>query len=247
MAKKLLIANWKMNPLTEKEARELFEAEAAGLKKLKSVESVICPPFPFIPLFGQSRTIWLGGQDLFWELQGAYTGEVSGKMLKHFNCRYVIVGHSERREYFGESDEIINLKIKTAIKSGLKPIFCVGEQVGQEMGSVLDQQLKNGLAGISKNQIKEIVIAYEPVWAIGTGNACSADNAMSATLFIRKVLTVLYSRFLADNTMILYGGSVDSKNAADYIKESKMNGLLVGGASLDAGEFIKIGESIDNL
>ncbi len=235
-----------MNPSSVKEAKALFEAET-GLGKFKNIETVICPPFCYLSLFGSSKSVKLGAQDLFWEAQGAFTGEVSGKMLKDLGCKYVIVGHSERRRYQGETDEIVNFKIKAALKAKLKPILCVGEESGQEIGEVVSRQLKDGLAGVGKTQLGEIIIAYEPIWAIGTGNACLPDNAFRANLLIKKVLTALFGRFLAEKCVTIYGGSVDAKNAVSYIKEAKMQGHLVGGASLDTAEFYKIGEAVNNL
>jgi len=225
----------------------LFQAETEGVKKYKKVETIICPPFCYLPMFSGAKKIKLGGQNLFWELQGAYTGEISGKMLKGLGCDYVILGHSERRHFLGETDEIINLKIKAAIKSGLMAIFCVGENAGEEIGEIITKQINEGLKDISKAQIKNVIIAYEPVWAIGSGNPCLPENAFGANLLIKKILTSLYSRFIADNTRIIYGGSVDAKNAAWYIKESQMNGCLVGGASLEAEEFIKIVAAVNNV
>ncbi len=222
------------------------------MKKFKNIESIICPPACFLPLFSGVKNIKLGAQDMFWELQGAYTGQVSGKMLKDIGCEYVILGHSERRKFAGEDDEIVNLKLKAALKSGLKSILCVGEQAGEEMGQVVEKQLRDCLKNISKTQLNDIVITYEPVWAIssgiiGSGKPCLPNDAFGANLFIKKVLTAIYGRFLAEKAVIIYGGSVDAKNAASYIKDAKMQGLLVGGASLDAGEFVKIGESVNNL
>ena len=249
---RIIIANWKMNPLIIKDAKALFEAEARGMKKFKYIETVICPPACFLSLFSGAKNIKLGAQDLFWELQGAYTGQVSGKMLKNIGCEYVIVGHSERRRFAGEDDEIVSLKLKAALKCGLKPILCVGEQSGEEMGQIVEKQLKDCLKDISKTQLGEIIICYEPVWAIspgvvGSGKPCLPDDAFGANLFIKKVLTAIYSRFLAEKAVIIYGGSVDSKNAAGFIKEAKMQGALVGGASLVADEFVKIGEAVNGL
>jgi len=249
----IIIANWKMNPSTAKEAKTLFEAEV-GLGRLRNVEIVICPPFPFLPMFGSPKSVKLGGQDIFWESPpaggGAFTGEVSGRMLKDLGCDYVILGHSERRQFLGESDEMINSKIKAALKENLTPILCVGEKEGEEMLDVVARQIKKGLADIAKNQIEKIIIAYEPVWAISTSvsaKECLPDNALSAAVFIRKILTEIYGNFLAGKVRIIYGGSVDSLNASSYIKGSSMAGLLVGGASLEAQEFSKIAESINGL
>lgn len=246
-----IIANWKMNPQKAGEAKALFEAVFSAAKKLKNIDLAICPPFCFLPFFKSEKNVSLGGQDLFWELQGAYTGEISGKMLKDIGCQYVIVGHSERRQNAGESDEIINAKIQMALRSGLKPIFCVGEKRGEELAQVIAGQLESGLKNVSKNQSKEITIAYEPVWAIssgfGTGSPCQPDEALSAILFIRKILTNLYGRYVAEKIKIAYGGSVDSLNVEDYLRNKQISGLLVGGASLEADEFCSLLEKVNNL
>jgi len=200
------------------------------------VEVVICPPFIYIPTFQHSNilTIKLGAQDCFWEKKGAYTGEISPTMLKDLGCQYVLLGHSERKR-LGETDEIINKKLKAALSAKLNPIFCLGETEKErdegEIQNILKSQLEKGLNKISKKEIKNIVIAYEPVWAIGTGNPCHPSEAKKVLLFLRK--------FFKKN-LILYGGSVNSKNATPYIKEAKFQGLLIGGASLNAKEFIKI-------
>lgn len=246
----IIIANWKMNPSSVKEAKALFETEAQGVRRLKNVETVICPPACFLPIFGGQRSVKLGSQDLFWEIQGAYTGEISGKMLKDFGCEYVIIGHSERRKFLGETDEMVNLKLKAALKFGLTPILCVGEREGEEIGEVLPRQLKNGLADVAKNQIEKVIVTYEPVWAISTSKGarpCLSDDALGAAVFIRKILTELFGHFLAGKVRIIYGGSVDSGNAASYIKGAQMVGVLVGGASLDGQEFFKLVESVNSI
>ena len=250
MNKKLLIvANWKCNPATRKEAEHLFVSVKKGIKKLDEVEVVICPPFIYLSLFKQN-TIQLGAQNCFWEDKGAYTGEISSLMLKDFECKYIIVGHSERRDYFNEADNNINKKIKSVLKNRLKPIFCVGEKSRDsfdsegkpinEMSLIVSEQIEKGLAGISQSRIPDVIIAYEPVWAIGTGFPCLSDDAMKAALLIKKTLTNLYNRSIAERVKILYGGSVISQNAVDYIKDANMDGLLIGGSSLNASEFIKI-------
>ncbi|PIQ75322.1 MAG: triose-phosphate isomerase [Candidatus Portnoybacteria bacterium CG_4_8_14_3_um_filter_40_10] len=249
MDKKILVANWKMNPQTAREARVLFDA-MINVGRLKNIETVICPPYPFLPIFGSPKSIKLGGQDIFWEPQGAFTGEISGKMLKNLGCEYVILGHSERRQFLGETDETVNLKLKMALKENLTPIFCIGEREGEEMSDIVENQLKQGLADIGKNQIEKIVIAYEPVWAISTGvqaKPCLPDDALSAAVFIRKILTGLFGKYLGGKIRIIYGGSVDSGNAAGYLKQTQMVGVLVGGASLDPQEFSKIANSLNNL
>ena len=232
----LIIANWKMNPGSQKEAERLFDVVEKGIKNMgdiKNIKVVICPPFVWLPIISASASGGpaVGGQDCHWEKEGAYTGEVSGSMLKGMGCNYVIVGHSERRKYFDETNEMVNKKLLAALKARLKPILCVGEKEEEEMSFVIKSQLIEGLENINRAQMRDIAIAYEPVWAIGTGNPCQPDDAMKAGLFIRQTLSKLYNRKLAEEIPIIYGGSVNSKIAADYIKEAKMNGLLVGGLS----------------
>ncbi len=244
--KKIIIANWKCNPTTQTEVERLFDVVEKGIKNikdLKNIDIVICPPFVWLDslkIENWKLKIQLGAQDCHWEQNGAYTGEVSGAMLKDIGCNYVIIGHSERRKYFDETNEMVNKKLLAALKARLKPILCVGEKGEEEMSSVIKSQLIEGLKNINRAQMRDIAIAYEPVWAIGTGNPCQSDDAMKAGLFIRQALSKLYNRKLAEEISILYGGSVNSKIAAAYIKEAKMNGLLVGGASLDGAEFVKI-------
>ncbi len=225
MSKSLIIANWKMNPQTLAEANRIFSSIEKGLRKIKNkkAEVVICPPFQYLSVINnQLSIIKLGGQNCFWEEKGAFTGEVSPGMLKDLGCKYVIVGHSERRKYFQETDELVNKKIKAALENNLNVILCVDKV----------SQIKKDIKGLSKKQFKNLVLAYEPVFAIGTGRPCSIEKARKMSALIRKTLKT--------NIPILYGGSVNSKNARGYLKEAGMNGLLVGGASLDPQEFIKI-------
>lgn len=263
--KPLIIANWKMNPASKKEAECLFSIFKKELRKIKETEVVICPPFVWLGeaqklgFQTQSRVsnIQLGGQNCFWERKGAFTGEISPLMLKNLDCQYVIIGHSERKKYFKEDDEVVNKKLKSVLKNRLKPILCVGEEARDaftadgrqinEMSLVVGEQVKNSLSGISSARVSEIVIAYEPIWAIGTGISCLPDDAMKAALFIKKTLTNLYNRSIAEKVRILYGGSVDSRNATDYIKAAEMGGLLVGGASLNASEFIRIVKGVEAI
>ena len=237
--KNLIVANWKMNPSTKKEASEIFEEIKNGAEGLSS-EVVICPPFVYLPALEivRSDLAKLGAQNVFYEEKGAFTGEISAKMLKDLGVGYVIIGHSERRKYFAETDEIINKKIKKSLESGLKIIFCIGESAEEreagKKNEVLERQLKIGLDGIGISE--NLNIAYEPVWAIGTGNNCSVEETKESVDFIRT--------FVSDSR-ILYGGSVKSENSGAYIKEAGSNGLLVGGASLNAEEFIKIIKSAE--
>ena len=237
--KNIIIANWKCNPISQKEAKEIFDEIKAGIKDA-TAEIVVCPPFVYLALRSFSEGGFaLGAQNLFWEEKGAFTGEISGAMLKDIGAEYVIIGHSERRKYFSETDEIINQKIKKALDAGLKIIFCVGETEEEKTGGkreeVLQRQIQEGLKDVL--DIDNINVAYEPVWAIGTGNNCSVEETKESIEFIRK--------FVKKDTRILYGGSVKSENSGAYIKEAGSNGLLVGGASLDGKEFIKIIQSAE--
>jgi triosephosphate isomerase len=239
--KPLIVGNWKMNPKNQKEAKALFDKVKKGIKQIKNTEVVLCPPFLYLNLL---KGISLGAQNVYFEEKGAFTGEVSAVMLKDLGVEYVIIGHSERRKYFKETDEVINKKIKKALAAGLKVIFCVGETAEEKDAgkkiNILESQLKEGLKGVSKEEVKKMVVAYEPVWSIGTGNNCSVNETMSSVLYIRKIVAGIYNRQTADNLRILYGGSVKSENSGAYIKETGVGGLLVGGASLNAEEFIKI-------
>ncbi|MBU1289763.1 triose-phosphate isomerase [Patescibacteria group bacterium] len=253
----LIIANWKCNPASKKEAEHLFGVLKKELRRIKKTEVVICPPFIFSSLFPARCSLKLGGQNCFWENRGAFTGEVSPLMLKNLGCEFVIIGHSERKKYFQESDLIINKKLKAVLKNRLQPILCVGEEARDaftaegkplnEMSLVVGEQVEKGLSGISSSRLGEIVIAYEPVWAIGTGMPCLPNDAMKAALLIRKTLTNLYSRNIAEKVRIIYGGSVNSQNASDYTKGAAMNGLLIGGASLNASEFVKIVKDVEEI
>ena len=245
--KPIIIANWKCNPITLTEAKRLFGSVKKGLRNVKRAEVVICPPFVYLSdIKNQASGIKLGSQNCFWEEKGAFTGEISATMLKNLGCKYVIIGHSERRRIFKETDEMVNKKIQAAIKTGLKPILCIGEtreeKEQEEIASVFKKQIKTAFSGIAKSKISNsgICIAYEPIWAIGSGEACGIDEAMSAKLLIQKILISFLGKPLTSKIPILYGGSVNSKNAKDFIDGAGMNGLLIGGASLNPQEFIKI-------
>lgn len=251
MKKPLIIANWKMNPATLKGAKLLFDSVKRGVGRIKKAEVVICPPFVYLPIANnKSSMIKLGAQDCFWKEKGAYTGEVSAKMLKNSGCRYVILGHSERRKYFNETGEIINKKIKIALKEKIIPILCVGESEKErakgKTANVLKKQITSALKNISgpKFSASGIIIAYEPNWAIGSGNSCDFNETQIMGLLIRKIIANLYSRRIAESFRVIYGGSVNCGNAEAYIKEAGINGLLIGGASLNSKEFIKIVKSI---
>jgi len=246
MSKKIIIGNWKMNPLTLKEAEKLFSSVAKGISPVKKTEVVICPPFIYLERLKKIRTskIKLGAQDAFPGEVGAYTGEVSGEMLYKIGVKYVILGHSERRT-LGESNSDINKKIKASLVAGLIPILCVGESVRDESHSyfnLVKTQLEECLVGVSKNSISKIIIAYEPVWALSsTANrkdAISADSREMA-IFIHKILSDKFGSN-AGRIRIIYGGSANEKNAEDFLKNGGVDGLLPGRASLDARKFVEI-------
>lgn len=217
-----------MNPSTAKETKQLFKEVLGAIKKSKKADVLIAAPFVWWPFFKKAK---LCAQNCFWEEKGPYTGEISPKMIKDLGVDYVIIGHSERRNYFNETDEIINKKLKSALNAGLIPILCVGERKGEDAEEVINKQLGEDLNGIEncKLGIEKIIIAYEPVWAIGTGDFCESCDA-------EKVLHFIKTKY---SNPILYGGSVDSKNFQNYI-DIGFNGLLVGGASLNPKEFTKI-------
>lgn len=253
MKKNIVIANWKCNPQTLKDAKQLFEAAEENSMGMKNAEIVICPPFVFLGSFSSKKNIKLGAQNCFWEQRGPYTGEVSPAMLKDIGCEYVILGHSEQRENFGETDETINKKLKAALFAHLKPILCIGEKEAdrEQMKSVVENQLSGCLNDIKQGQIPNIIFVYEPVWAISTsgGQFCSPDDAFSAGLLIRKFLMDHYGKYTGNKVKVIYGGSVDAKekSAVMYIKEAKMDGVLVGAASLKANEFGKIIKSVAGI
>jgi len=244
--KLLIVANWKMNPQTLRKAKQLFDLVKKGVKNIKKAEVVICPPFIYLSAIKpySNKTMKIGAQNCFWEKEGAYTGEISFSMLKDMGCQYVIVGHSERRGYFGETNEMINKKLKAVLEEKLNPILCIGETQQQrdkgETDQILKKQIKTALKKVSSSKFSKITIAYEPIWAIGTGEPCDVEEAQKIGLLIRKIISGIYNRPVSKNLRILYGGSVNSKNAAGYIKEAGLQGLLIGGASLKAKEFIEI-------
>jgi triosephosphate isomerase (EC 5.3.1.1) len=238
-----IAGNWKMNT-TVTEAEKLVHDMLDTLDKTKGVERVLCPPFVSLTTVKrmlQGSSIKLGAQNMHFEVKGAYTGEISPLMLSEL-CEFVILGHSERRWYFGESDEMVNKKVKAALINGLKPILCVGERLEEnEAGKtkeVISRQVKAALNGIEPTFA--IVIAYEPVWAIGTGKAATSEQAAATIEFIRNILAKLWNKDVAQDLRILYGGSVTGNNVAELISCQEIDGALVGGASLKAEEFLSI-------
>lgn len=242
MTKKIIIANWKMNPQTADEALRLAQGILAR-RLPKNIELIIAPPFVYLDLLEKNcgKEIKLAAQNISWAERGAYTGEISGLMLKNLGCNYAIIGHSERRHIMGETEEIINLKIKTALKIGLTPILAVGEEEqNDDISKILSRQIGSALEGVGVSEINRLIVAYEPIWAIGTGLADTSDHALSAALLIRKIISRLYSSEWAVDMPVLYGGSVSEDNAADFIAQKGIDGALVGDASLELQSFIKI-------
>lgn len=246
MRKPFVAGNWKMNK-TVAQARALVQELLPGLQAVPSVERVLCPPYMALSAAAdllQGSGLGLGAQNLHWEASGAYTGEVSPAMVKEL-CDYVIIGHSERRAYFGETDESVNRKVKAALAIGLTPIVCVGETLAEnesgQTAAVISRQMLDGLKDLTPEQGAALVIAYEPVWAIGTGRAASGPiaNAVLADM-IRPALTTLFGAEVAQGVRILYGGSVTAANAAEFFGQPEIDGALVGGASLKPAEFIGI-------
>ena len=245
MRKKVIAGNWKMNMLPN-EAISCID-ELAKLVKDTENEVVLCVPYTdlfYALLTAQNTNIKIGAQNMHFEESGAYTGEVSGKMLKSINVEYVIIGHSERRQYFAETDETVNKKVKAAFKYGLKPIVCVGETLEQrEAGKAVDvitKQTELALEGLSNEQVENTIIAYEPIWAIGTGKTATSEDANNSIKEIRNKIFEIYGEETASKVIIQYGGSVKSSNAKELFNMSDIDGGLVGGASLKAEEFSKI-------
>ncbi|MCJ7733400.1 MAG: triose-phosphate isomerase [Anaerolineales bacterium] len=249
MRKACVAGNWKMNKTVE-ESIVLVNELLPGLEGIDAVDSVICPTFTALAKVAdllKGSSILLGAQNLFWEAQGAYTGEIAPQMVAEL-AEYVILGHSERRAYFHDSDEAVNKKVLAALAAGLKPILCVGETLEEnesgKTGDVVKRQLTAGLKDVSKDDIGNMMIAYEPVWAIGTGKAATAEGANQIIKdFIRDELAKLASPEAAENIRILYGGSVKPENAREYFQQPDIDGALVGGASLKAEAFIQITEA----
>lgn len=239
----IIAGNWKMNKNIEESLQLVEDIKEFDLDK--SVEAILCVPFTNIYAINkaiQGTNIKLGAQNMHWEDNGAYTGEISPLMLKELGVSYVILGHSERRGYFKETDEQINKKIKSALNHGLKPILCVGETLEEREGNlhkeIVKSQLLKGLEDITKDHIENIIIAYEPIWAIGTGKTASSDDAEDMLCFIREIIGSKYGE--KETVRIQYGGSVNPNNIKELMKKPNIDGALVGGASLKAADFIKL-------
>ena len=249
--RKLIVANWKMNPQSPKEAGRIFGGIKQVAGKLKKVETVICPPFVYLPMFGgsTSKHLQIGAQDLFWENppegKGSYTGEISAKMLMGLGVKYVIVGHSERRIHLGETNEIVNRKIKTALKAGLKVVLCVGEKERQPGAGYLrfiKEEIEKGLKGVQRKFLRNLIVAYEPIWAIGKkGSAADApEDILQMALYIRRALLLVTGKDLARAIPILYGGSGSPQNVERLLKDAGVQGLLIGQESLIPKVFYEI-------
>jgi triosephosphate isomerase len=243
MRPRIVAGNWKMNTLAAG-ARDLARAVVEGVKSIDGVTTIVCPPFPYLPAVAEviaGSKVALGAQNCHSETGGAYTGEVSAQMLLDVGCRYVIVGHSERRHGMHESDALVNYKLHTAIEAGLHVILCIGETLEERktrrMERVFERQVVAALAGLKPDGLSRLIIAYEPVWAIGTGETATPEQAQSAHAYIRSHLAKLYG---TDSTPILYGGSVKADNAATLFSQPDVDGGLIGGASLKAADFLAI-------
>jgi triosephosphate isomerase len=247
MRKKIIAANWKMN-MTQSEAADFVATFLLELGESTEVEIVIVPPFTALAkvteALGSAQNIKVGAQNMHWERNGAFTGEISSAMLRDLFVRYVVLGHSERRTLFGETDAIVNRKVRAAHEATLRPIVCVGETLEErDKGSVeevLSRQLRGSLSGIELKELGDTVIAYEPVWAIGTGRTATAEQAQAAHAFIRQTLGEISDEATADKIRIQYGGSVKPDNARSLMSQPDIDGALVGGASLDPRSFAQI-------
>ena len=242
----LIAGNWKMHKTIGETVLFIRELRPR-VRDIGGVDIVVAPPLTAVHAAAEatrSTNVAVAAQDFYWETRGAFTGEVSAPMLREAGAEYVIVGHSERRTLFGETDETVNRKVVAGLAAGLVPIVCVGETLKQrehdETLAVLDQQIQDGLAGIANEQVAGLVVAYEPVWAIGTGRTATATQAQEAHLHIRRRLTEWFGARAADGCRVIYGGSVKPGNTAELIAQADVDGALVGGASLDVGDFVAI-------
>lgn len=247
MRKKVIAGNWKMNMLIEEGIKLAKDIKDNNESNNKDVEIILCPPSTLLKPIGdviKDSDIKLGAQNVHFEDDGAYTGEISTNMLDDLGVDYVIIGHSERRQYFKETDEIVNKKIKKVLKSGMKAIFCLGESLEQRESDItfdiIKSQVIKGLKDINASDIENIIIAYEPIWAIGTGKTATDQEANEVISFIRSILKELYSDKVSESAIIQYGGSVKPDNANSLLNQSDIDGALVGGASLKANDFLGI-------
>lgn len=246
MRKKIIVANWKMN-LSFKDAEDLVSQLKTQISKVPNVDVAVCPSFVYLPQIInilKGSQIQVGAQNMYFKDEGAYTGEIAPGMLKDIGIRMVIIGHSERRQIFKETDEEINLKVKAALKFGFIPILCIGEDLEtREKGEAekwVNKQFLAATRDLTSVDLEKLIIAYEPIWAIGTGKICSGEDAVKINKSLRKTITEKFSLALSEKIRMLYGGSIKSSNFSEHIKHNDINGGLVGGASLKADEFLKI-------
>jgi triosephosphate isomerase len=246
MRKPIIAGNWKMYK-TIPEAKSLVSGMISKLGALTKVEVVFCPPFTALSVVKElvkGTPFGLGAQNLYWKEQGAFTGEISPLMLKDIGCDYVIIGHSERREHFGETNQTVNTKVKAALAAGIKPIVCVGESLAQreagETKSLIKTQTEQALADIPVTAIPDLVIAYEPIWAIGTGKSSNGQDANEVCGLIRSTVGSMFGAEAAQKMRIQYGGSVKAENIKEFMDQPEIDGALVGGASLEVESFAKI-------
>jgi triosephosphate isomerase (TIM) len=242
----IIAGNWKLNKNLE-EARTLATSLVSDSSDAKDVEMVLCPVYTVLETVAKAikgSNIKLGAQDVFWEESGAFTGEVSSALLKDVGCQYVIIGHSERRQYFSETNETVNKKVKAVLAAGLTPIVCVGETLPEreadQVEAVVGDHVKNGLVGLDSEAIKKIVVAYEPVWAIGTGKTATPEQAQEVHQYIRKLLVELAGEEAGNSVRIQYGGSVKPDNVKELMAKPDIDGALVGGASLKSDSFVSL-------
>lgn len=252
MRQKFVAGNWKMNNDLQSSVKLVSEIKNLLRTKKLNTKIIICPPFislDTVKTLLKNSEILLGAQNMYYEENGAFTGEVSPSMLKSVGCQYVIVGHSERRTIFSETNQMINKKIRAALINNLKPIFCVGEILSEreqnKTFSVIEKQIVEGLAELSENDLQNLIIAYEPVWAIGTGRNASPEQAQEVHEFIRRLIANLYSKKCSENLIIQYGGSVKPENSKSLMNQPDIDGALVGGACLKAESFVEIIESAE--
>ena len=254
MSKNIILANWKSNPATLKEAEDLFHfsCDACGDISTEKVETIICPPFVYLEkLSAVSSNVALGAQNMFWEkIAGPYTGEITPDILKNLSVQYVLIGHSERRYNLGETDTMVNKKIKAALDIGITPVVLIGEKEKKDDGSqIIENQLTMVLDGLSADQVSKTILVYEPIWAVSTGNNSEADTPEHTLDTLGTIKNVIFSayRLRPDSYKILYGGSINEKNVADFLSHDEINGAVIGGASLRKNEFANIIKIVSEL
>ncbi|OGZ44171.1 MAG: triose-phosphate isomerase [Candidatus Ryanbacteria bacterium RIFCSPHIGHO2_02_FULL_45_17b] len=239
----LLVANWKCNPATLPEAQRLFAAIKKTVPRYNNIDVVICPPAVFLSRFSAVGGK-LGVQDVFWENTGAYTGAIGSRMARSVGASYAIIGHSERREHMGETNEMVQAKVKAALAAGLRVVLCVGEKSrdgdAAAYAGFVKEEVSVGLRGVTKQSLGNVIIAYEPIWAVGSDEADTPERTLEMALYIRKTIADLYDRTVAQTFPVLYGGSANAGNARAFLRDGGVDGLLVGRASLQAKEFGKI-------